>query len=53
MTEIESRADDDYEAICETLDILTDDEVADELRRSIKEAKAGKTIAWDEAKAAL
>ena len=43
----------DYEAIWETLDILSDEEAVDQLRRSIQEVKAGKTMAWDEAKAYL
>jgi prevent-host-death family protein len=43
----------DYEAIRETLEILSDEETVDQLRRSIQEVKAGNTTAWDEAKASL
>lgn len=44
---------DDYQAILETLEILSDDEAAEQLRRSINEVKEGKTIPWKEAKARL
>ena len=44
---------DDYEAIMETLDILSDEEAITQLRRSIKEVKEGKTISWEEAKSGL
>jgi prevent-host-death family protein len=40
----------DYQAILETLEILSDDEAVEQLRRSIKEVKEGKTIAWERAK---
>ena len=43
----------DYEAILETLDILSNEEAVEQLRRSIQEAKAGNTIPWTEAKARL
>lgn len=43
----------DYEAIQETLEILTDDEAVEQLRRSIREVKEGKAIPWEEAKARL
>jgi antitoxin YefM len=43
----------DYQAILETLEILNDDEAVDQLRRSIREVKEGKTILWKEAKARL
>lgn len=43
----------DYEAIQETLEILNDDEAIEQLRRSIREVKEGKTVPWDEAKARL
>ncbi len=43
----------DYQAILETLEILSDDRALDELRRSIKEVKEGKTIPWKEAKRRL
>ncbi|MDD5289171.1 MAG: type II toxin-antitoxin system Phd/YefM family antitoxin [Dehalococcoidales bacterium] len=43
----------DYQSILETLEILSDDEAVQQLRRSIKEVKEGKTISWQEAKALL
>jgi len=44
---------DDYQTIIETIEILGDDEATEQLRRSIKEVKEGKTIPWKEAKARL
>ncbi len=44
---------DDYQAIQETLEILNDDKSVEQLCRSIKEVKEGKTIPWREAKARL
>ena len=43
----------DYEAILETLAILSNEEAVDQLRRSIHEVKEGKTVAWEAAKAQL
>lgn len=43
----------DYLAIQETLEILSDNDAVEQLRRSIKEVKEGKTIPWKEAKARL
>ena len=43
----------DYQAILETLEILSNDESVQQLRRSIKEVKEGKTIPWEAAKARL
>lgn len=43
----------DYQAILETLEILSDDKAVGKLRRSIKEVKGGKHIPWQEAKARL
>jgi antitoxin YefM len=40
----------DYQAIQETLEILSDDKAVEQLRHSIKEVKEGKTISWNEAK---
>ncbi len=37
----------------ETLEILSDKESVEKLRRSIKAVKAGKTIPWDEARTGL
>ncbi len=43
----------DYQAILETLEILSDDKAVEQLRRSIKEVKEGKTIPWKKARAQL
>jgi PHD/YefM family antitoxin component YafN of YafNO toxin-antitoxin module len=43
----------DYQAILEALEILSDDKAVEQLRRSIKEVKEGKTIPWKKAKARL
>lgn len=43
----------DYEAILETLEVLSDDQAVDQLRRSIREVKEGKTVPWEEARARL
>ena len=43
----------DYEAIMETLDILSDEEMMAALRQGIKEAKAGKGMPWERAKRKL
>lgn len=43
----------DYEAIMETLEVLSDEKAAEQLRRSTREAKEGKTIPWEQAKARL
>ena len=43
----------DYQAILETMEILSDNDAVEQLRRSIKEVKEGKTIPWQEAKAKL
>ena len=44
---------DDYQAIMETLEILSDDKSVEQLRHSIQELKEGKTIPWKEAKTRL
>lgn len=41
----------DYQAILETLEILSDNRAVEQLRRSIKEVKEKKTIPWKKAKA--
>lgn len=43
----------DYEAILETLEILSDEQAVEQLRRSIQEVKEGKAVPWAEAKARL
>ncbi len=43
----------DYQAILETLEILSNDEAVEQLRRSIKEVREGKQIPWKDAKARL
>lgn len=39
-----------YEAILETLEIMGDEDLMAALRKSIREAEAGKTIAWEQVK---
>ncbi|MBI2909707.1 MAG: type II toxin-antitoxin system Phd/YefM family antitoxin [Chloroflexi bacterium] len=43
----------DYEAILESLEILSDDEAVAALRRSIREVKEGKAIPWNQAREGL
>lgn len=43
----------DYEALVETLEILSDEQLMAALRRGIKEMKAGKFIPWTKAKKQL
>ena len=40
----------EYEALVETLEIMTDERLMADLRQSLKEAKSGKLIPWEEAK---
>lgn len=44
---------DDYEAILETLEVFSDEEAIDQLRQSIREVRAGKTVPWEQARARL
>jgi PHD/YefM family antitoxin component YafN of YafNO toxin-antitoxin module len=39
-----------YESLVETLEILGDDALMRALRRSVKEAQAGKTVPWQKVK---
>ena len=43
----------DYLSILETLEILSDNDAVEQLRRSIKEVTEGKQIPWAEAKTRL
>ena len=43
----------DYEAILETMEVLSDEEAMDQLRHSIREVKEGKPVPWEEARARL
>jgi antitoxin YefM len=43
----------DYEAILETLEILSDEKTVVQLRRSIQEVKEGQTTSWEDAKSSL
>ena len=43
----------DYQAILETLEIISDEEAVEQLRRSIREVKESNTIPWTDAKARL
>jgi len=42
-----------YDAIAETLEVMGDKELREQLRQSIKEMEKGKAIRWDEAKLEL
>ncbi len=43
----------EYEALVETLEVLSDSELMTALRKSIKEVKQGKLIPWEQAKRKL
>lgn len=43
----------EYEALVETLDVLSDPELMATLRQSLKEVKQGKLIPWEQAKRKL
>ncbi|MDO8691959.1 MAG: type II toxin-antitoxin system Phd/YefM family antitoxin [Dehalococcoidia bacterium] len=43
----------DYEAILETLEVLSDEEAMDQLRQSIREAREGNSVSWEEARTLL
>ena len=43
----------DYEAILETIEVLSDEDAMDQLRRGIREVKEGKTVPWEEVRARL
>lgn len=44
---------DDYEALVETVEILSDDDAMEQLRRAVDDVKHGRVIPWEEAKASL
>lgn len=44
---------DDYEALTETIEILSDEAALGQLRESLDELTAGKTLAWDDVKQTL
>jgi antitoxin YefM len=46
-------APDEYEALRETLEILSDEETMDALRRSDEDVAAGRVTGWDEVKREL
>ena len=43
----------EYEALLETLEVLSDETLMASLRQGIKEARQGKTIPWEQAKRKL
>lgn len=43
----------EYEALVETLEIMSDDQLMTSLRHSIQEAKQGKLIPWEDVKRKL
>ena len=46
-------AEDDYESLLETLEILSDSKLVKEIRKAQEELKAGKRISWEKAKGKL
>ena len=44
---------DEYEALVETLEIMSDDDLMKSLRQGMKDIKQGKTIPWERAKRKL
>ena len=44
---------DEYEALVETLEVMSDEQLMTSLRRSIREAKQGKLIPWEDVKRKL
>ena len=44
---------DEYESLVETLDVMADEQLMAALRRSIREAKQGKLIPWEQVKGKL
>ena len=42
-----------YEALIETLDVLGDEDLMEELRQSLREVEEGQLIPWDRVKEAL
>ena len=44
---------DEYEALVETLEVMSDDRLMTSLRQSIREAKQGKLIPWEDVKRKL
>ncbi|MBZ8182788.1 type II toxin-antitoxin system Phd/YefM family antitoxin [Oscillatoria salina] len=42
-----------YESLIETINILADEEFANQLKKGIKEDREGKTVSWEEAKKQL
>lgn len=43
----------DYEAILETLEVLSDQEAMDQLRQSNREASEGNAVSWEKARTRL
>ena len=43
----------DYEALTETIEILSEDDGIAQLRRTIQEMNDGKTLNWEDARASL
>ena len=44
---------DEYEALVETLEVMSDDRLMTSLRQSIREARQGKLIPWEDVKRKL
>ena len=43
----------DYEALTETIETLSEDDGFEQLRRSLQEMNDGKTLNWEDARASL
>jgi prevent-host-death family protein len=43
----------DYEALTETIEILSDEDTLQQLRQGLQDVKSGNTLSWSEAKARL
>jgi PHD/YefM family antitoxin component YafN of YafNO toxin-antitoxin module len=47
------KTEEDYEALIETIEILSDEDALDQLRKSLRELNDEETLAWDEVKKTL
>lgn len=53
MYKLATRSWEEYQALVETLEVMTDSDLMASLRRGIREAKQGKLIPWNRAKRKL
>jgi hypothetical protein len=47
------KTEEDYEALIETIEILSDEDALDQLRKSLRELNDDETLAWGEVKKTL